>query len=287
MTPSEDDLILRAQKGDPEAFTEIVKKYEPYLLNVIRKKADPDKVEDVAQRVWLCLWQKISQFKFKSAFRTWLTRLALNECYMEYRERNREVTEDDETITKLIDYRASVKPMAEDYVYANELKPILRDALNLVGEKRRQAIYLQEVEELSMQEIAEALGASIGAIKSYIHRGKKNVKKYLHLMLNGVAPALMKCATPACTNQINKFKRTRRFCIDCQQRMKAAKRKRNPITRADVLAAARNRETWQFHPKSLRKAAKRLNIVLPPMPHHTYKENGRFAKRPKTQGATA
>ena len=178
-------LVLRCQEDDYEAFDEIVARYKDGIFNYIRRMiANPDDVEDLAQEVFVRAFASMKSFRLESNLRTWLYRIATNLCVDRYRrgglEKQRlvplEYEEDGETRSlELPDDTNDPRRFYE----RTELQAEVRKALQKLPEKLRAAVLLYDMEGMSYEEIAEALGCPVGTVKSRLFNARAQLRDLL------------------------------------------------------------------------------------------------------------
>lgn len=156
-------LVLKAKKGDSDAFVSLFKSYEPVLYNAAYKILhDEQDVADALQETALLAFQKISQLKNARYFNTWLYRIMMNECFQIYQKRAPKFD--------LSDVEPVVESTSEDTVILNEL-------LNDLDIIYRIPLVLYYTSGFSIKEIAQILDEPIGTIKSRLSRGRALLQK--------------------------------------------------------------------------------------------------------------
>jgi RNA polymerase sigma-70 factor (ECF subfamily) len=183
------ELMLRLQKGDEQAFTEIVSSCERLVLNfAYRYLGDERKAEDIAQETFLRIYRARHNWKPEASFRTWMltiaTRLCLNEIRSRKRERRvfRPVGSAGES-----DFWAnapdenSISPL--EGLLVNERAALVRKAVETLSDNRRAALLLQRFEGLSYREVADAMGLTLEAVRSLLVRARKNLRQRLSPLL--------------------------------------------------------------------------------------------------------
>ncbi|MCZ6680763.1 MAG: sigma-70 family RNA polymerase sigma factor [Candidatus Poribacteria bacterium] len=176
---AEQDLVRRCQSGDAHALEQIVRQYQNQVYNLAYGMlGNPEDAQDLTQDVFLTVWNKIRQFKFKSRFSTWLYRVATNLCINEKNRQRRRQTSpmemDDSQAWIPID---TVTPERE--VLLAEQQEILQSALAQLKDKHRTILVLREMEDLSYDELSEVLGCSVGRVKSRLHEARIALRKVL------------------------------------------------------------------------------------------------------------
>jgi RNA polymerase sigma-70 factor (ECF subfamily) len=161
--PSDEDLVRRYVGGDRVAFGALVERHERRVYNLaFRMLGRPEDAADASQEVFLICLRKLSGFQGRSAFTTWLHRVTMNVCYETLRKRARERPQDEEV----------EPPPRPDHAEASAEAIDVHRALQLIAEEFRTVLVLHDVQGVPYQEIAEAVGAPIGTVKSRLHRGR-------------------------------------------------------------------------------------------------------------------
>ncbi len=182
--PEEADLVRRAQAGDLPAFESIVQLYERRIYRLLlHMLGDASDAEDVLQETFLKVYSKLHQFQLQSRLYTWIVRIAVNQALMKLRQRRgRTVSLDEEIATEegpLARELADWHPNPEQQYQSTELASILQRALESLSLPYRIVFQLRDVEELSTQETAEALGLSEAAVKSRLLRARLQLRDKL------------------------------------------------------------------------------------------------------------
>src|SRR5262245_25345807 len=190
---SERRLIEACQRGDREAFRELFEAHKDRVWTVaLRFSGDESAARDVTQQVFLKLFTNIAGFRRESNFKTWLYRLVANECMDEFRKKRRLIPldfirsafsddrDEDGGEVELKDWRQG--PLQEEQLERVEISETVLAALKQLKPKLRMAIVLKYFEDLSYEQIAEALGCSMGTVASRLNRGHKALaQKLAHL----------------------------------------------------------------------------------------------------------
>ena len=163
----ERELVDRAARGDLDAFAELVRAYERRVAAVLYRLLDDRRdVEEATQDVFVQAWRNLPRYRRKSRLFTWLYRIAVNEALMRKRRKRPQIQE--------LDERAAAPPDPEP-----GLGDVLVRELGALPFDQRAAVVLRDVEGLSNEEVAEALGISVAAAKSRIHRGRMQLRAAL------------------------------------------------------------------------------------------------------------
>lgn len=181
----EADRILRCQQGDQQALKEIFDQYHQKVYRiaygVLRQRED---ALDVVQEVFIKLFRSIKDFKGKSAFYTYLYRLAMNTAIDHSRRAKKAsfFSLNEEGGFQPAD-RQENRP---DHLAAQkEIEEKVRWAIDQLPRDQKATLIYREIEELSYQEIAETMGCSIGTVMSRLHYGRKKLQELLRDIVKG------------------------------------------------------------------------------------------------------
>ena len=167
----DDELVRDAQRELPyvtSAYTELMKRYEQPLIRYCRRNlGDASEAEDAWQDVMLSVFHHLPSFESRSSFKTWLFRVAHNQCLTRHRRSARERVVLDE-------YAVSVEL---DRVGSEESRPDPQHLLNQLGEEDRTILLLRYETGLSLQEIADTLGIGLSATKMRLYRAAERMAK--------------------------------------------------------------------------------------------------------------
>jgi len=163
-------LVAAAQAGDRHAFEALVRRHQGAVYRVaLRMLGSGADAEDATQEALVQAWRALSTFRGESAFSTWLYRIAINRCLKVSASR-----QPMEALPDLLIDRDS--DPAEAVVQSERLRALARGVLGLPLEQRA-ALVLRELEGLSYEQIAEALGVTVSAVKGRIHRARLGLLK--------------------------------------------------------------------------------------------------------------
>ena len=171
------EWIARAQQGDRQAFGELVELHRPGVLNVVyRMCGDPALAEESAQEAFIRAWQNLRRYNARFAFRSWLYRIALNLATDILRRRRETVALDDEM-------RAEDSDSPEATLERKERAEQVRQAVLGLPSASRSVLILREYEEMTYQEIADALDIPIGTVMSRLNYARQQVRQSLRRYL--------------------------------------------------------------------------------------------------------
>ena len=172
-------LVERSQRGDLDAFNTLVELHQRLIYNVcLRMLGGRMAAEDVTQEAFISAYRSIGSFR-GSSFRAWLTRIAANACTDELRRKSRR------PLTSLDDSSTDLEPMEvvdatpgpEALALQREQRRGLEAALLRLPADQRLAVVMCDVQGFAYEEIAEAMGCSIGTVKSRIARGREKLRR--------------------------------------------------------------------------------------------------------------
>jgi RNA polymerase sigma-70 factor, ECF subfamily len=178
---NETELIAAALGGDEDAFTELYQQHLGYVKAVGHAILHKDDLDDMCQDTFLLAFTRLHSFARNSRFRTWITRIAINQCLMTLR-RERQVSNGD---CHLVQMDGGPELLGGSCVLAREdihLKgvPARLDAerfLKSLKPFKRRVLELTYLEDMTEQEIAEVLGVAPSCVKKTIQRAKQQMKK--------------------------------------------------------------------------------------------------------------
>jgi RNA polymerase sigma-70 factor (ECF subfamily) len=188
LTP--DSLIEQCLTGDQAAWELIVRQNWRKVFNVAYKFVGRhDEAEDLTQDIFLKIFKALGTFDRRANFQTWIISISRNLCIDHYRS----VRKERQTIARDID-AGELQPASSDrgpYAAAEhqDLRALLRQALQTLPLTLRTAVILRDLQELSYQEIADRLGLPEGTVKSRINRGRIELARQLR-RLEDKQPAL-------------------------------------------------------------------------------------------------
>lgn len=170
-------LVTLAQNGDPEAFAQLVGRYQKMVYNLaLGKTGSHHDAEEVTQTAFLKAWQSIRSFQGKAAFSSWLYRLTANAAIDLLRQRRGPALSlDDPGLPPL----AGRDPGPEEASLAAERRRLLWQAIDRLPEAQRTPLILREMEGLSYREIAQVLELEEGTVKSRLARARLLLRQLL------------------------------------------------------------------------------------------------------------
>lgn len=182
MTAAETDqqLVVRVQKGDTRAFDLLVLKYQHKIFGLIgRYVRDADEVQDVAQEAFIKAYKALPRFRGDSAFYTWLYRIAINTAKNHLVSRSRRPPGTGVEIQDAEYYESggALRDIEnpETALYGAELKAVVESAIGALPEDLRTAVTLREFDGLSYEDIADIMDCPVGTVRSRIFRAREAI----------------------------------------------------------------------------------------------------------------
>ena len=169
---SEKSLIIAAQSGDKDAFSQLVQLYSADAYRtasmVLRDHAE---VEDVVQEAFLTCYRKLHTFRMESSFKTWLYRIVVNLCYDRLRKQNR----DNLVIFKISNSFAT----GNGEIAEVEQRLDLRKTIATLSPEHRLVLTLFYGNDFSVKKVAEVLGIPEGTVKSRLNSARNLLRERL------------------------------------------------------------------------------------------------------------
>lgn len=169
--------VVRAQQGDPAAFEELITLHAAPILRLLgRMLGNSADAEEVAQETFLKAWRGLPGFRLEARFSTWLYRIAVNEANRRLaRNATRATLPIDDVISAVPDLAEGPASRAESM----EFKEYLERCIVELPPNYRAAVVLRDVQGLTNEEAAEALGLELRNFKSRLHRGRMAIRRRL------------------------------------------------------------------------------------------------------------
>jgi RNA polymerase sigma-70 factor (ECF subfamily) len=174
-------LVDRAKEGDAEAFDGIMEATQARVVSTAwRLLGSRELARDAAQEVFLRVFRSLRRFQRERDFHAWLYVIAVNVC----RDLSRQARRRERTFTRLtgaeaeIPFRLHPAPLAESDLLLSERRERVRAALDTLSRAEREALVLRDLEGLTSEQAARALGTSAGTVRSRVSAGRRKMRLY-------------------------------------------------------------------------------------------------------------
>jgi RNA polymerase sigma-70 factor (ECF subfamily) len=175
-----DDVVSRSQCRDLAAFEELVRKYQPYAFSLAMKfLCDDAEASDVVQESFLRVWKNIDRYDPNQKFTTWLYRIVANLCVDRFRslKRSRSIflsRDHDPLLEDLPDERDWVALQSQE-----QLAEIVRTLSGRLSKTQKLVFTLRDLQDLSVDDVMEITGLSMGSVKTNLHYARKAIRDML------------------------------------------------------------------------------------------------------------
>ena len=183
---SETDLVSALRAGNEDAFDHLIKAHGGRMLRIARRfLRNEEDARDAVQDAFINVFRSIERFQSEAKLSTWLHRIAVNAALMKLRSRHRH---EEESLEPLLPrFRADGHQIessvpwrgVDEKLEKEELQRMVLDAVQRVPPSYRVVLLLRDIEELSADETAEALGITKTAVKVRLHRGRQALRTLL------------------------------------------------------------------------------------------------------------
>jgi RNA polymerase sigma-70 factor, ECF subfamily len=167
------EWLPQALKGDPDAFSLVVEEFQRPVFNLCyRMLGDPDEAEDASQEAFLRAYNGLRSYDSSRSFSTWLLSIAAHYCIDQIRRRRMVLLSMDQ-IPTLDPPDPQLGPEASTSRREEQLR--VQSLLNTLGPQDRAAVIMLYWYDMSYEEIADATGLTVSAIKSRLHRARRDL----------------------------------------------------------------------------------------------------------------
>jgi len=182
-------LVKRAQQGDTAAFDELVRRYTSIVYRVLYKiLRHEEDTQDALQDTFVSAYRALPRFRQDARFSTWIYRIATNAALMKARARKNNLvsldhpTEDPDAQSawELPDWSAT----PDEEIMTGETRRIMEDAIQALPPEQRAAFVLHDIQDLSSAETAQAMGITVSAVNSRLHRARVFLRDRIGRHLN-------------------------------------------------------------------------------------------------------
>ena len=169
-------LVKRAKSGDYQAFDLLVLKYQSRLMSTAFKFVkDVQIAEDIVQDSFIKALKALESFREDSSFYTWIYRITVNTSknFLVSKKRKSELLNSDLSEEASYEIEPVETYSPEDLLQATQLKKVITETIDQLGEDTRTALTLRELDGLSYEQIADVVNCPVGTVRSRIFRGRE------------------------------------------------------------------------------------------------------------------
>ena len=169
-------LVKRAKSGDYQAFDLLVLKYQSRLISTAFKFVqDVQIAEDIVQDSFIKAYKALESFREDSSFYTWIYRITVNTSknFLVSKKRKSELLNSDLSEEASYEIEPVETYSPEDLLQATQLKKVITETIDQLGEDTRTALTLRELDGLSYEQIADVVNCPVGTVRSRIFRGRE------------------------------------------------------------------------------------------------------------------
>ena len=171
-------MIETILKGDQRAFKLLVDTYQLMVVNTCYAFVhDRDEAEDIAQDVFVQVFESLGKFRFESKLSTWLYRIAVNRSINHCKSPRGRAIKIDIDSWKQQEVAQTIEMPQQQILEEQEQIELIHKAIDKLPENQRTALILNKYEELSYKEIADVMGVSLSSVESLLFRAKNNLEK--------------------------------------------------------------------------------------------------------------
>jgi RNA polymerase sigma-70 factor (ECF subfamily) len=184
-TISEIELINRVRNGEKELFEILIRRNNPYLYKVgMSYGYKHEDVEDLMQETFIAAYLNLEKFESRSTFKTWITRIMLNQCYQKGQKLSFKNEKANDILNEKTTPMFESNQSADTYrsVLNNELSNVIGSALISIPFEYRMVFSLRELNGMSTSETAEALDISETNVKARLNRAKQMLREKVEKM---------------------------------------------------------------------------------------------------------
>jgi RNA polymerase sigma-70 factor (ECF subfamily) len=175
-----DDILHSSRKGDRKAFQKLVETFQGYAFSLaVRYLGNEEDAVDIVQETFIRVWKHLADFDFRCKFTTWLYRIVINLCHDRVKSRNRH----DRVLAPMPETTDNLPLQCSDDLenksINEELVTIITNFAADLTPKRRAVFVLRDLEDMSIEEVAQILGMSKGAVKSNLFYARQDIRQRL------------------------------------------------------------------------------------------------------------
>lgn len=176
------EIIDKLKRNDDNAFQQLVEKFQDLVVRTaFAYLKNRDEAEDIAQEVFISIYQNINSFRGEANIKTWILRITINKSLNQLRKNkwNKSIYSLEDLVLNPFRSAAQVQdPYSQ--LRQKEIESAMTIALDKLPPQQRTAFILHKIDNLPQQEIANVLNVNVSAVESLIFRAKSNLQKYLY-----------------------------------------------------------------------------------------------------------
>ena len=174
---SDEALVLLCRGGEAQAWETFVRRHQGHILNLAYQfTGNREEARDVAQEIFVRLYEKMDQYEPGRPFSVWFNRLARNLCIDRYRRCRRDRVVIETPVEDLLHLRSGAET-TDARLLRRDRRECIQRAMNTLGEISREAIVLKDFQGHTIEDIATMLKVPVGTVKSRIHRARVELGK--------------------------------------------------------------------------------------------------------------
>jgi RNA polymerase sigma-70 factor, ECF subfamily len=217
---SDPELIFLARQGDKAAFSRLVLRYQPMAQRIARQAvSNEDLAQEIVQDAMLQAYLSLAKLNDPTRFKSWLYGIVLNLCRNDLRRQKVIYLSLETMVGNLVDELLSIDRSSLDpqlLAEQEELHTALLEAVDTLSDKNRLATLLFYHEQLSLQEVADRLNISIGAVKGRLHKARHQLRSILLPLQFPLQPNLLQ-EFPTMTTSTSTPVKPERCCSFCRK----------------------------------------------------------------------
>ncbi len=174
-------LVKASQQGNQDAFALLVQRHQRCVFNLsLRMLQDYEDASEATQEAFLAAWQGLPSFRGEAHLATWLYRIAYHCCLRQLERRKRERALQTVMQAEQILEGINKEKQVEDALELRERQAIVREQMKQLPARYRMVLMLRHLQEMSYEEIAEALTMPVGTVKTHLFRARNLLKERLY-----------------------------------------------------------------------------------------------------------
>jgi RNA polymerase sigma-70 factor (ECF subfamily) len=199
---TDEELVQAAQAGESPAFDELVRRYTNVVYRILYKiLRHEEDTQDALQDTFVSAYRALPRFRQDARFSTWIYRIATNAALMKARARKTNLVSIDDpgedgearTVWELPDWSAT----PDEELLSGETRQVMEEAIQALPAEQRAAFVLHDVQNLSSAETAEAMGITVSAVNSRLHRARVFLRDRIGRYTKQSEPAMPRRLDPA------------------------------------------------------------------------------------------